>query len=484
MASPKQGSIRIGYLGSGASFNPHHTIEKPYPGLQALVYETLIEPELETENYNVLLAKSINIYAQNNKIEIILNPNAYFHNGNMISCDDVIHSFNLLKSVSTNHYIKQLCESISLKKISSQQIELLYTQDLHSALKLLSLTPILPKEQDKYFNTILSASGPYQVDAIHKHSIQYKRVTNYWGENLVTRQGRFNITNIIYHYFPTTFDMHTAFMQNGIDYYLETSATRWAEMKQNIPEKTYTLPHPQHQYTSYIWLNSQRPGLSEQSVRCAISLFIIPEFLNQWLYHGQYTSSPHLTSRYDHSIRHALYLADKQLTASGWQYGPDNIRIKDNVALKFTIITPHSQWHPLLTYTQSQLKRIGIQLSINQVSKAQYLQHLNTQQYDMIIEPTIIDQHKNPVFLHKLYHAYESLPLTETLLPYTQRSPAYIANPVYLSLQSSLISNNHIIPLLSMSDFRVALQPNISFIHHNQSFIDIWSWWIESEQRS
>ncbi|MFT5378239.1 MAG: microcin C transport system substrate-binding protein, partial [Candidatus Latescibacterota bacterium] len=97
--APKGGQIRLGSVGTFDSLNPHILKGITPPRVATLIYDTLLgraEDEVSTEY--ALLAESIEVPADLSWAIYALNPRARWHDGQPVTPEDVVFSFELLMS--------------------------------------------------------------------------------------------------------------------------------------------------------------------------------------------------------------------------------------------------------------------------------------------------------------------------------------------------------------------------------------------------
>ena len=134
-----QGGFRVAHIGNPSTANPHHTIEKTYPGIQALVYETLIEPVLGTDDYNLLIASDIIINYELNVARVIIHPQASFSNGQKITAQDVITSLSQVNVNNTHPYIMNAVKHLSFKIIDDKTVDINFLTPVDTFFKTLSI---------------------------------------------------------------------------------------------------------------------------------------------------------------------------------------------------------------------------------------------------------------------------------------------------------------------------------------------------------
>lgn len=450
------------FIGRPSSLHPFSPEGTPYPGL-SLAYETLIQAQHMPGAYDHLLAQQLIADTATKDLEIHLNPLARFHNQAPVTTADVINSLQLYQSQYSHPQFQTLFQSLSITPKTTTVFILHYQDSLENTLALLAKMPIVPVNSDPGFKLLPMGSGPYQITHHDSASIHYHR-QSYWGAELPHAKERYHFKDISYHHYPSTFHAHLAYMQGHIDYYIETSATRWHGLCQSMPSHTHNLIHSEHQYTQALWLNDHSVVLQDPAVRQMLYELLDLEFLNNWLYHQQYRVNKHPPSPHTHRVH-----THHRLEAAGWHLGPDHIRYKNGHALTFSITLWHHHWDAALTHLKQSLDTVGAKLVLNHVSKSIYLKQKRLQQYDLIIEPMVIYAngcyqydpiaHRTPILhlLEKMSHDasdLSSLHLEKTLI-------------------ETLVHQQWLIPLFQSNSYRVVIRPNV----HVTSEPDPLFWW-------
>ncbi|MCC7259918.1 MAG: ABC transporter substrate-binding protein, partial [Alphaproteobacteria bacterium] len=95
--APKGGTLKLATIGTFDSLNPF-ILKGIAAGGSNMIFETLLEKSAD-EPYAAygLLAKSVDIAPDRSWVEFTLHPEARWHDGQPITADDVVFSFNILR---------------------------------------------------------------------------------------------------------------------------------------------------------------------------------------------------------------------------------------------------------------------------------------------------------------------------------------------------------------------------------------------------
>jgi microcin C transport system substrate-binding protein len=240
--APKGGELRLSAEGTFDSFNP--LIDRGSPALgTTLVFETLLKSsEDEVLASYGLLAEAVSVPADVSSASFRLRPEARWADGQPVTPEDVIFSFEAAKQHSTQlaSYYRHVTAA---EKTGDREVTFRFAEKNNRELPaIVGDFPILPKhwwegkdgrgqQRDIARTTLepLMGSGAYKIGAVQPGStIRYERRDDYWGEDLPINVGQYNFATISYTYFADPDVEFEAFRAGTIDYYQESSSSRWA----------------------------------------------------------------------------------------------------------------------------------------------------------------------------------------------------------------------------------------------------------------
>lgn len=312
--APKGGTLNQAAIGSYDSFNPFIVRGTAAAGLSnfggGLLYETLMEqsPD-EAATSHALIAEAVRWPSDHSSVTFRLNPDARWHDGQPITVDDVIWSFETLTELHPrwNGYYRNVQKA---QETGEREVTFTFDQAGNRELpKIMGDLTILPKHwwtgQDKAgqprdITQPLSepplGSGPYRIGNFQLgQSVTWERVKDYWGAQHPTRVGRFNYDTIVYRYFRDTNAAFEAFKKGGFeDYRIESRASQWAEgyefpavQNGQVIKTTFDLERIQPMQ-AYV-LNMRLPKFQDRRVRKALTLAFNFEEMNRRIFYGAYT---------------------------------------------------------------------------------------------------------------------------------------------------------------------------------------------------
>src|SRR5690606_3837800 len=137
------------------------------------------------------LAESFDVAKDGLSMDVTLRPEATFSDGKPVTSDDVIFSFNLMRSDKVQPMYKSYWADIKeLKAIDKKRFKMIFSKVNPELSIIATQIPVLPKhvygtgDFNKDFNNKAVGSGPYMIDKFKRGSFAtYKRNPNFWGKD-------------------------------------------------------------------------------------------------------------------------------------------------------------------------------------------------------------------------------------------------------------------------------------------------------------
>ncbi len=240
--APKGGVVRLSDTGGFDTLNPILSKGNPAPGL-GLVYETLMTSALdEVSTMYGLIAEAMSYPDDYSSVTFRLRPEAKWHDGEPITPEDVVWSFD--KLVAVNPSQRYYYQHVTKAEVTGEH-EVTFTFDQTGNRELPHIVGqllVLPKhwwegkdakgkQRDVTASTLEPplGSGPYRVDhVVPGKTISFKRVDDYWAKDLPVAIGQDNFDEIRYEIFLDDTVEFEAFKADIYDWRSENSAKRWA----------------------------------------------------------------------------------------------------------------------------------------------------------------------------------------------------------------------------------------------------------------
>ncbi|TIT20386.1 MAG: ABC transporter substrate-binding protein [Mesorhizobium sp.] len=309
--APKGGTLNSVAPGTFDSFNPYIVQGSAAAGFApfggGLLYDTLMEQATdEGSTSHSLVAEAYKYPADYSSATYRLDPRAKWHDGQPITVDDVIWSFQVLKANSPQYsrYFENVTDAVA---ISDREVEFHFSQKGNRELpKILGDLVVLPKhwwegtdangkERDVTRPTLEPplGSAAYKIASFKPGSeIVWQRVPDYWAAKLPVKIGRENFDTKRYTYILDENAAWQAFTKGGLeDINAENSSRRWSTAY-NFPaikqgdvikrEFKTESPEPMQGFA----LNLRRPQFQDRRIREALTDVLDFESMNRTLFFG------------------------------------------------------------------------------------------------------------------------------------------------------------------------------------------------------
>jgi microcin C transport system substrate-binding protein len=307
--APKGGLVRLGALGTFDSFNVVVAGVKgsPEQGL-GLIYETLTTSALDEANASYgLLAESFSYPEDYSSVSFRLRPEARWHDGKPVTADDVIFSFESLKTNSPT-YAFYYANVTRAEKVGEREVKFTFDEKGNRELpQIMGQLMVLPKhwwegtapdgrKRDVTQTTLEPplGSGPYRLKNFDAgRNASYDRVKDYWGEKINVNVGQNNFDEIRYEYYRDATVLLEAFKSDRLDFRTENSARNWA-VGYDFPARQEgrvileEFPFRATGVMQAFVLNMRRDKFKDQRVRRAFNLAFPFEELNKTIFYGLY----------------------------------------------------------------------------------------------------------------------------------------------------------------------------------------------------
>jgi microcin C transport system substrate-binding protein len=307
--APKGGVVRLGDLGGFDTFNPILPKGETAGGI-GLLYETLLTPSMDEQSvYYGLLAEAFKIAPDYGSVTFRMDPDARWHDGEPVTAEDVVWSFNKLIEVNPDR--QQYYINVTSAEVTAPgEVTFTFDQTGNRELPLIigQLT-VLPQHwwegtdaAGKTRNIAESTleppmgSGPYELASFDAgRTITYRRVEDFWGEDHPTQVGQNNFDEYRIEYFLDLTVQFEAFKGDQFDWWWENTARRWATAYDfpAVTEGRVVLElFPQDYAGSGIGLgfvpNLRREKFQDVRVREALNYAFDFEQLSDTLFFNQY----------------------------------------------------------------------------------------------------------------------------------------------------------------------------------------------------
>lgn len=443
--APKGGDMRQFADGGFDTLNPFSDKGVKAGGL-SLAFDSLMasSPDEPSTGYG-LIAECVMHPEDFSSVTFRLRPEARFHDGKPITPEDVVFSFEQLKSANPfyGYYYKNVSKA---EKTGDHEVT--FTFDVKGNRELpmiMGELSVLPKHyftektasgdvRDITKSTMepILGNGAYRIKSFEaSRRIIYERVKDYWAKDLPVMRGQFNFDTMTYIYYRDRTPAFEDFKTGKIDFWVENQAGAWATQynfdalkKGAVIKKAFPVDRVSGMQ-AFVF-NLRRKQFQDSKVRRAFNLLFNFEEVNKKLFYGLYVRSD---SYFDNSelaatgtpegqelaileavkdlvppdvfttawsnpvnaaqgdFRKHQREAMKLFNEAGWKLGSD--RVMRNAAgepFKAEFLIDGDTFQRIILPYIETLKVFGIQATIRVVDSAQYKRREDNRDFDIIVD--------------------------------------------------------------------------------------------------
>ncbi len=441
--APKGGRVTFAVLGSFDNLNVLIPRGSYAPGMRDatfgnFVYESLLERNA-SEPFSLygFLASDVSVPPERDSVTFTIDERAAFSDGHPLTAEDVVFSYELLKSQGRPYMRQYYGKVASVETPDERTVTFRFADASDRELPLIiGLMPILPAhatDVDAFGKTTLSppiGTGPYTLGTVNPgRDITFVRNPDYWGAGHALNKGRYNFEEVVFRFFRDETSLFEAFKAGNTDFHLEGDAGRWTtgydfpamadgrEVREAIP-----LGIPRGMY-AFVF-NTRRPPFDNVDVRAAMNLLFDFTWINANLFSGQLNrtdsyftaselgSTGHPASERERQLlapypdavlpeimdgtwtppkldgsgrdRTAIREALEHFAAAGWRIDGGRLVNEKGEPFGFEILVATRDDERLALAYQRLLRPVGIEARIRYVDSSQYNARLLAFDFDMI----------------------------------------------------------------------------------------------------
>jgi microcin C transport system substrate-binding protein len=385
-----------------------------------------------------LVAETVEMPADRSWVAFTLRPEARFHDGSPMTADDVVWTFEALKSRGHPFYRAYYNQVARAEKTGDRKVRFAFAKGDNRELPMIvGQMPVLSRaywakrEFDKTTLEPPLGSGPYRIETFEAgRSIVYRRVKDYWAARLPVNVGRNNFDTIRYDYYRDTTVALEAFKAGQYDFRQENTAKNWATaytgpaVSQGLIRKEEIKNQVPTGMQAYVF-NERRPLFKDRRVRQALGHLFDFEWVNKHLFYGAYArtrsyfSNSELAARGRPSpdelkvleavrgqvpeevftreyeppstdgsgnVRENARLAMQLLKEAGWQVKGQRLVNARGEPFEFEILGFQADWEKVHLAFVKNLERVGIAARVRTVDAAQYQHRIEAFDFDVIVD--------------------------------------------------------------------------------------------------
>ena len=437
--APKGGTVKFAATGTFNTFNAFQLIGDKPTG-EGQIFDTLMTAaEDEPASSYGLVAQSVDVAPDKSSVTYTLRPEAKFQDGSKITPEDVVWTFETLKTKAHPRYKLYYADVLKAEKVGDNAVKFTFrSRDNRELPSIVGEMPVLSKaawskvDFQKPMQEPPLGSGPYKIASFEMgRSLTYQRDPNYWGKDLPVNRGRYNFDTIRYDYYRDPSIALEAFKAGQFDVRVENVSKNWAvgydspALSEGLIKKDL-IPNQVPQGMQGFAFNTRKPLFQDPRVRDALTYLFDFEWTNKNLFYDAYTRSRSYFSNSELAasgapsadelklleplkgqipnevftkeyappktdgsgdIRENLRAALKLLGEAGWSVKGGKLVNAQGQPFQFEFLLSQDQadfQRVVLPFAQN-LKRIGIEMTLRSVDPAQYENRMKNFDYEMTI---------------------------------------------------------------------------------------------------
>lgn len=443
--APKGGTVRLFAEGTFDTLNPFSDKGIKAAGLGNM-FDSLMAPSPDEPSTAYGLIAECATYPDDfSSVTFKLRPEAKFQDGSPVTPDDVVFSFEQMKTVNPFYafYYKNV---VKAEKTGEHEVTFSFDAKGNRELPMIvSEISILSKAywtgksangepRDLAKTTVEPpvGNGPYKIKSFEtSRKITYERDADYWAKDLPVMKGQYNFDTVEYTYYRDRTPAFEDFKIGRIDVWPENQAGAWATqydfdaLKSGLVKKE-AIPVERVAPMQAFVFNLRRKQFQDARVRQAFNLLFNFEEANKKLFYDLYVR---VGSFFDNSelaakglpqgreleilnevkseippevfttewknpvnkeagdFRKNQQAAMKLFNDAGWKLGPD--RVLKNAAgeplIAEFLIDSDTFQRIILPYIKD-LETLGIKATVRVVDSSQYKQREDKRDFDIIVD--------------------------------------------------------------------------------------------------
>ncbi len=436
--APRAGTVRLSMIGTFDNLNPF-----VLKGISAVgseyIFETLLQNSKD-EPFSAygLLASSVEVADDKSWVKFKLRPEAKWSDGKPVTVEDVIFSFDTLKSKGHPNYRMLLRDVKTCEKLSAEEVKFTFANTTNKELPIIvgASLPIISKafftanEFDKTTLTPIIGSGPYVVEKTQPPaSITYKRREDYWGKDLPINRGRYNFERMVFDYYRDETVAVQALKAGRYDMRLENIARMWSTAYDSPAVKAEVLKKGEFKHENPSGMqgfvfNLRREKFKNPKTREALNYAFDYEWANKNLFYSLYKRNRsyfgnsafeskgipqgrelEILNKYKDKLppevftteynppkndgsgnsRDNLLKAKQLLMEAGWKLENNILKGTDDKPFEIEFLIETASFERVFSGYIKNLERLGIKAHVRLVDSAQYQKRKESFDFDMMV---------------------------------------------------------------------------------------------------
>jgi len=405
--------------------------------MSSLVYETLVGVHSNTLEIIPGLAEAWEIQEDNMTFLFRLNPKARWADGQPVTPEDVVFSWELVTDPDTQDPASADLYTRMFEKpeVVDERTVKFVAKTLHwrnflfcgAGLEILPAHIFKGKEYLKDFNWDLpNGSGPYKLSEYKKgNNIIFTRREDYWAKDEYGNQGVYNFDRIKFVIIRDQNLNFEKFKKGELDYYYVNVSREWVEemdfekiQKGWIQKRKIYTFDPNGHYG--LAINMRRAPFDDVRVRKALAhLYNRPAFMEKLFFNEYQNMNSYFPGSIYENPKNEEPGFDPEkaqalLEEAGWsERNNQGILVKDGQPFSFTLLYSQKSSERYLTIFQNDLKKAGIEVKLKLIDWTALIKLLEERNFSMFVMAWSGMTFPNP---ESNYHSkYASMKLTNNI---------------------------------------------------------------------
>ena len=378
--------------------------------LSSLVYETLLGNDPITLAYIPALATHWQVAEDKQTFRFRLDPNARFSDGEPVTSDDVVATWNLnvdttvqdpFRNAEYNKFEQPVAESKYIVRVKAKQVSWMSLL-MFSSMAIYPAHVLNDVTGDQYIKEwndhMLPGTGPYAVapeDVDKGKTITIRRRRDYWAEKHRRSVGFGNfeeIREIVVRDRNLEFEM---LKKGDLDYFSINRAQMWVEeldfdkIQRGLIQRRKVFNH-RPQSIQGVAFNMRRPPYDDVRVRKALRHLYNRELMIEKLAYNEYQPMDSFfpgsiyANPQNESIAYDPQKAVALLAEAGWHERNDRgLLVRNGAPLTLELLYYSRSSEKYHTVWQDDLRKVGVTLNLRYVTPETAFKLLDDQQFDM-----------------------------------------------------------------------------------------------------
>ena len=306
--APKGGTMRLPQMGTFDNFNAIVEVGRiaaGYGAMGSLVYDRLLEDSIdEPASAYLRLADGVAVEPDYRWTAFRLRQGARWHDGQPITREDVIHTFDVIREHGSVALRTALADLQRIVPFGERELCFVTRENAEP-------NPIMPfiygriailpkhywrnRDISKTTTEPPLGSGPYRIERVgFGRYLTYRRVADYWGRDLPVNKGRYNFDALKFDYFRDENVMLEAHKGDVVDVREESISKNWATQYE-FPAVRQGLFRAELRDIARVWglwwpvfWNLDRERFQDIRVREALWLLRDFDFINRVYFYSFY----------------------------------------------------------------------------------------------------------------------------------------------------------------------------------------------------